>query len=75
MPDGYYILNRGLLNIAANIGMPEDANGGAITNFYFSILNFVQRESKRRKATPYYHYVTHQNRSWSKLGKLNLPQN
>jgi hypothetical protein len=73
--DAVYVLNRGLLNIAANVGMPEDTNGGAITNFYFSILNFVQRESKRRKATPYYHYVTHQNRNWSKLGKLSPPKN
>lgn len=65
--DAVYVLNKGLLNIASNIGMPEDENGGAITNFYFSVLNFIQREGKRRKATPYYRYVTHQNKNWSRL--------
>jgi hypothetical protein len=67
--DAVYVLNRGLLNIPGERGCMEDAEGGAITNFYFSILNFMQRESGRRKETPYYRYVTHANKSWLKLGR------
>ena len=65
--DEIYVLNRGLLNISGNRGMAEDTNGGAITKFYFSILNFIQREGGRRAETPYYRYVTHPNNAWSKL--------
>ncbi len=65
--DAVYVLNRGLINIPSNIGMLEDQAGGAITNFYFSVLNFIQRESERRADTPFDRYVTHANKSWSKL--------
>jgi hypothetical protein len=67
--DAVYVLNRGLLNIPGRRGLSEDAQGGAITNFYFSILNFMQRENNRRRETPYYRYVTHATK-WSKLGRL-----
>lgn len=65
--DSVYVLNRGLLNIPGSIGRLEDDRGGAISNFYFSILNFVQREDARRGETPFYRYFTHAPRSWSKL--------
>ena len=65
--DVVYVLNRGLLNITANIGRLEDERGGAISNFYFSILNFIQRENGRRAETPFYRYVTHTAKAWSKL--------
>jgi hypothetical protein len=65
--DAVYVLDRGLLNIPHKTGMIEDSEGGAITNFYFSILNFLQREGGRRAATPFDRYVTHASKSWSKL--------
>jgi hypothetical protein len=65
--DAVYVLNRGLLNMPANIGRLEDDHGGAISNFYFSILNFMQRENGRRAETPFYRYVTHATKAWSKL--------
>jgi hypothetical protein len=65
--DAVYVLNRGLLNIPANIGQLEDDSGGAISNFYFSILNFIQRENGRRAETPFYRYVTHGTKAWIKL--------
>lgn len=65
--DAVYVLNRGLIQIPRNIGMNENENGSAITNFYFSILNFVQRESSRRRETPFNRYVTHSHKGWSKL--------
>jgi hypothetical protein len=65
--DAVYVLNRGLLNIPSDVGMLEDENGGAITNLYFSILNFVQREARRRQETPFSKYVTHSAKAWSKL--------
>ncbi|MEH2520552.1 hypothetical protein V1279_006125 [Bradyrhizobium sp. AZCC 1610] len=65
--DSVYVLNRGLLNISANVGRLEDDHGGAISNFYFSILNFIQRENGRRAETPFYRYMAHASRAWSKL--------
>lgn len=68
--DVVYVLNRGILNVSSAIGMTEDEHGSAITNFYFSVLNFLQRESARRKETPYYHYVAHPRKSWARLSKI-----
>jgi hypothetical protein len=65
--DAVYVLNKGLLNIPARNGQAEDGKGAAITNFYFSILNFIRRENDRRKDTPYKRYVTHPTRAWTKL--------
>ena len=65
--DAVYVVERGLLNISYRIGQREDANGGAITNFYFSILNFIQREAGRRDKTPYDRYVTPPTKAWLKL--------
>ena len=65
--DAVYVLNRGLLNLTSNMGLREDVSGGAITNFYFALLNFIQRESARRRETPYYRYVTSAVGAWSKL--------
>jgi hypothetical protein len=65
--DGIYVLNRGYLNIVRNGGLAENSDGNAITNFYFSILNFIQREAARRKPTPYYRYVTHPYNAWTNL--------
>lgn len=41
--DAVYVLKRGVLNLSADKGRLEDGNGSAITTFYFSILNFVER--------------------------------
>jgi hypothetical protein len=57
--DAVYVLNRGLINLGHQIAQEEDADGAAITSFYFSILNFLQREGGRREPTPYSQYVTH----------------
>jgi hypothetical protein len=56
--DNVYVLKRGLLNLNYNRGRAEDNNGSAITSFYFSILNFIEREGNRRKATPYQDYAS-----------------
>jgi hypothetical protein len=61
------VVERGFLNIAHRIGRREDEDGGAITSFYFSILNFIQREAHRRKDTPFDRYVTHATDAWVKL--------
>ena len=65
--DAVYVLNRGLINISGNIGRLEDDRGGAVSNFYFSILNFIQREDGRRAVTPFYRYFTNAPKAWSKL--------
>jgi len=56
--DNVYVLKRGLLNLNHNRGRVEDDNGSAITSFYFSILNFIEREGNRRKETPYQDYAS-----------------
>lgn len=65
--DGVYVLNRGAINMGYKMGRLEDENGGAITEFYFSILNFIQREAGRRGATPYEKYVRPEKKAWVKL--------
>jgi hypothetical protein len=65
--DSVYVLDRGLLNLTSNRGRFEDANGSAITSFYFSILNFVQREGGRRPATPYQDYASLLSGRWVTL--------
>ena len=67
--DGVYVLNRGYLNIPGKVGLAENADGNAITNFYFSVMNFIQREAARRRITPYYRYVTHPFNAWINLNK------
>jgi hypothetical protein len=65
--DAVYILGRGIINFNYRKARTEDESGGAITSFYFSILNFVLREADRRRPTPYDRYVTHNVKSWSDI--------
>jgi hypothetical protein len=65
--DTVYVVGRGLLNVGSRMGRCEDSEGGAVTAFYFSILNFIQREARRRPETPYERYVTPATRAWLKL--------
>jgi hypothetical protein len=65
--DNVYVLNRGLLNLSYNRGRVEDANGSAITSFYFSLLNFIEREGNRRKETPYQEYASLLSGTWISL--------
>ncbi|QJP14281.1 hypothetical protein G3545_11845 [Starkeya sp. ORNL1] len=62
--DALYILGRGVVNFNYRKARSEDDSGGAITSFYFTVLNFVLREADRRQPTPYDRYVTHNVRSW-----------
>lgn len=65
--DAIYILGRGFINFNQRKARPEDDQGGAITSFYFSLLNFVMREAARRQTTPYHRYVTHGAKSWQDI--------
>ncbi len=65
--DAIYVLDRGLIQMNWKKGCEEDGDGGAISNLYFSILNFVQREGKRRKQTPYERYTKPRKNAWTKL--------
>lgn len=65
--DAAYILGRGIINFNYRKARTEDKSGGAITSFYFSILNFVLREADRRLPTPYDRYVTHNVKSWNDI--------
>lgn len=65
--DLVYVLDRGLIHVDHRIGRLEDTDGGAITNFYFSILNFIQREAGRRERTPFERYTQPAKNVWIKL--------
>jgi hypothetical protein len=65
--DSVYVVDRGFINICDRKGRHEDKDGGAITSFYFSVLNFIQRESRRRKDTPYERYVVPASKAWIQL--------
>jgi hypothetical protein len=65
--DLVYVLDRGLIHVDHRIGRQEDEDGGAITNFYFSILNFIQREAARRGRTPFERYDQPAAGAWEKL--------
>jgi len=65
--DATYVLGRGLINFSHRRARLEDNAAGAISSFYFSLLNFAMREADRRKPTPYDRYVTHSSKSWSKI--------
>ncbi len=56
--DLVYVLKRGVLNMNGNRGRLEDDTGCAITTFYFTILNFIEREGHRRPDTPYQEYAS-----------------
>lgn len=64
--DLVYVLDRGLINVDHGIGKLEGRDGGAITNFYFSILNSIQREARRRDATPFERYTQPAKNTWIK---------
>lgn len=65
--DLVYVLDRGLIHVDHHMGRLEDGDGGAITNFYFSILNFVQREAGRRGRTPFERYTQPAKNAWVKV--------
>ena len=65
--DMVYVLDRGLIHVDHAIGRLEDSDGGAITNFYFSILNFIQREAGRRDGTPFERYTQPAKNVWIKV--------
>lgn len=56
--DWVYVLKRGVLNMNGNSGRLEDETGSAITKFYFTLLNFIEREGRRRSDTPYQEYAS-----------------
>jgi hypothetical protein len=67
--DAVYVLHRGLINLGHKTARTEDAGGAAITSFYFSLLNFIQREGARRDDTPYQNYASLLKGAWIPLDK------
>lgn len=66
--DRLYVANRGLINPHAGRGIKEEPNSGvALMNFYMHILNFLIRENRRRKSTPYIDYAGKLTEGWTKL--------
>src|SRR5205823_9571939 len=56
--DIVYVVGRGLIQLNECKYIPEnESTAAALTIFYFSILNFLDRESRRRGITPYSSYA------------------
>ena len=63
--DLVYVLHRGLINIRERKVLPENKDTGqAFLNFYFSMLNFIDRENGRRGPTPYASYAAKMGGRW-----------
>jgi hypothetical protein len=56
--DAIYVFKRGLINPTSDRGVRENETGAAIASYYFSLLNFIQREGQRRAPTPYGEYAS-----------------
>jgi hypothetical protein len=65
--DIIYVVERGLLNISYGRGRMEDNEGGSILEFYSSVLNFIQREARRREPAPFLRYASPPTNAWVKL--------
>ena len=66
--DIIYVVGRGLIQLNERKYVPEDENtAAAFTIFYFSILNFLDRESRRRGVTPYSSYAVKMGGNWQKI--------
>jgi hypothetical protein len=74
--DAIYVFTRGLIHPTSDAGLPEDDRGSAIVAYYFSLLNFLQREGARRSPTPYGDYASLlRRRSWELLAtRANTPR-
>lgn len=67
--DIVYVLGRGVINMTEGKFFGETkGEAKALTIFYFSILNFLDRESRRRDATPYSSYATKMGGDWKPVG-------
>jgi hypothetical protein len=66
--DIVYVVGRGLIHLNECKYVPEDeSKASAFTIFYFSILNFLDRESRRRGITPYASYAVQMGGIWQRI--------
>lgn len=66
--DVVYVVGRGLIQLNERKYVLEDEHtAAAFTIFYFSILNFLDRESRRRGVTPYSSYAVKMGGNWRKI--------
>jgi hypothetical protein len=66
--DIVYVLGRGLLYLNdRKVVFEDDSTAHAFSIFYFSILNFLNRESRRRGETPYASYAAKMGGIWKRI--------
>ena len=65
--DRMYVASRGLINIPASTGTEEEPKGTAFLQYYMHTLNFLLRENRRRKETPYLEYAGKMSGKWTSL--------
>ena len=63
--DAVYVLGRGILNLnERKFVLENEGTAHALAIFYFGILNFLDRESRRRGETPYASYAAKMGGAW-----------
>jgi hypothetical protein len=66
--DIVYVVGRGLIQLNERKFVPEnESTAPALMILYFSILNFLDRESRRRGITPYSSYAVKMGGIWQKI--------
>lgn len=66
--DRIYVANRGLLNPDKNFGISEASNHGvALLHFFTDVLNFLEKENRRRGPVPYEGYAGRVGNLWEQL--------
>lgn len=65
--DRIIVLNKGLINPVDSIAKESKDNAEILMYFYMNLLNFIQRENKRRDSVPYLDYAGKLSKGWQHL--------
>ncbi len=65
--DRLYVLNRGLINPTGSVGKVSSDNADTFLHYFMNLLNYLQRENKRRNSVPYLNYAGKLTNGWEKL--------
>ena len=65
--DRVIVLNKGLINPTYSIAKESSDNADMFLHYYIDLLNYLQRENKRRQTVPYLEYAGKLSKDWIKL--------
>lgn len=65
--DRTIVLDRGLVMPAAGRGIEPKEESGVLKVWFFSLINFLDREAERRKAFPWDDYQVREKKAWKNI--------